>query len=65
VTQRVYKKAKSGKLPNLTGIDSEYQPPKNPNLILETEGRTVIELAEILVELILNNAQDKLSMPTQ
>ena len=61
----LYKKARSGKLPNFTGIDSEYQPPKKPNLILETEGRTVVELAEILVELILNTAQDKLSMPTQ
>ena len=55
----LYKKARSGKLPNFTGIDSEYQPPKNPSLTLETEGRTVAESAKILVELISNDAQDK------
>lgn len=55
----LYKKARSGKLPNFTGIDSEYQPPKNPSLTLETEGRTVEESAKILVELISNDAQDK------
>jgi bifunctional enzyme CysN/CysC len=55
----LYKKARSGELPNFTGIDSEYQPPKNPSLTLETEGRTVEESAKILVELISNDAQDK------
>ena len=50
----LYKKARSGQLPNFTGIDSEYQPPENPNLTLKTEGRTVAEMAEILVEFILN-----------
>lgn len=55
----LYKKARSGKLPNFTGIDSEYQPPKNPSLTLETEGQTVAESAKILVELISNDAQDK------
>ena len=42
----LYKKARSGKLPNFTGIDSEYQPPKNPSLTLKTEGRTVAESAK-------------------
>lgn len=31
----LYQKAKSGKLPNLTGIGQEYQPPENPDLILD------------------------------
>ena len=55
----LYKKARSGQLPNFTGIDSEYQPPENPSLTLKTEGRTVAEMAEILVELISNRSQDK------
>ena len=55
----LYKKARSGKLPNFTGIDSEYQPPVNPSLILETEGRTVAESAKVLVELISIRAEDK------
>ena len=55
----LYKKARSGKLPNFTGIDSEYQPPDNPSLTLKTEDRTVEEMAEILVEAILNRSRDK------
>jgi len=55
----LYKKARSGKLPNFTGIDSEYQPPKNPSLILKTEGQTVAESAKVLVELIATRAQDE------
>lgn len=55
----LYKKARSGQLPNFTGIDSEYQPPINPSLILETEGRTVAESAKALVELISIRAEDK------
>ena len=55
----LYKKARSGKLPNFTGIDSEYQPPKNASLVLETEGQTVAESAKVLVELIATRAQDE------
>ena len=55
----LYKKARSGKLPNFTGIDSEYQPPRNPSLTLETEGQTVAESAKVLVELIATRAQDE------
>jgi bifunctional enzyme CysN/CysC len=55
----LYKKARSGELPNFTGIDSEYQPPENPSLTLETEDRTVEELAKILVKLISNDTQNK------
>jgi bifunctional enzyme CysN/CysC len=55
----LYKKARSGQLPNFTGIDSEYQPPKNPSLTLKTDGRTVAESAKALVELISSQAEDK------
>ena len=52
----LYKKARNGELPNFTGIDSEYQPPKKPSLILKTEDQTVAELAKKLVDLILTRA---------
>ncbi|MDA8814314.1 sulfate adenylyltransferase subunit CysN [Luminiphilus sp.] len=55
----LYKKARSGELPNFTGIDSEYQPPKNPSLVLTTDGRTVEDSAKELVELISARAQDQ------
>jgi len=55
----LYKKARSGKLPNFTGIDSEYQPPENPSLTLKTEGRTISEMARILVDSITDRSHDK------
>ena len=55
----LYKKARSGELPNFTGIDSEYQPPKDPSLVLTTDGRTVEESAQELVALISTRAQDQ------
>jgi bifunctional enzyme CysN/CysC len=55
----LYKKARRGELPNFTGIDSEYQPPKDPSLVLTTDGRTVEESARELVDLISTRAQDK------
>jgi bifunctional enzyme CysN/CysC len=55
----LYKKARSRELSNFIGIDSEYQPPKNPGLILKTEDRTVAESAKVLVQLILTHAQDQ------
>ena len=55
----LYKKARSGNLPNFTGIDSEYQPPINPSLTLKTDSLSVEESAKILVELIIKHAQDK------
>lgn len=32
----LYKKARSGQIPNFTGIDSPYEPPLNPDLSLNT-----------------------------
>ena len=32
----LYKKARSGQLKNFTGIDSEYQKPKNPEIVLQS-----------------------------
>lgn len=33
----LYKKARSGQLPNMTGIDSPYEPPQNAELTLNSE----------------------------
>jgi adenylylsulfate kinase len=32
-----YKKARAGELKNFTGIDSSYEEPENPDLVLDTE----------------------------
>jgi bifunctional enzyme CysN/CysC len=48
----LYAKARAQAVPNVTGIDSPYEPPEHPELRLETVGRDAEALAEeVLVEL--------------
>ncbi|HEX5779766.1 MAG TPA: adenylyl-sulfate kinase, partial [Xanthobacteraceae bacterium] len=42
----LYAKSRSGKLPNFTGIDSPYERPENPELVLDAVSMTADELAE-------------------
>jgi adenylylsulfate kinase-like enzyme len=49
----LYKKARSGQLKNFTGIDSEYQQPTNPEIVLNTESKTPEELAEQVLEYLI------------
>ena len=42
----LYKKARSGEIKNFTGIDSPYEIPKDPNLIVNTENESVEESVE-------------------
>jgi bifunctional enzyme CysN/CysC len=45
----LYKKARSGELKNFTGIDSDYEAPENPEIVVGAGG----ESAELLAELIV------------
>ena len=42
----LYKKARSGQLKNFTGIDSPYEEPENPEIIIDTEELSANEGAE-------------------
>jgi bifunctional enzyme CysN/CysC len=42
----LYKKARSGQLKNFTGIDTEYQKPQNPEIVLESSKKPPEELAD-------------------
>ena len=53
----LYKKARKGQLPNFTGIDSDYEPPLNPDLTINTSNDSIKDCAKILVELISSNAR--------
>ena len=53
----LYKKARSGQLPNFTGIDSDYEVPVSADLIIQTEGQTVDDSAKDLIEVITRNVQ--------
>ncbi len=39
----LYKKARAGEIPNFTGIDSQYQVPQNPEIVLQTEQHSLEE----------------------
>jgi bifunctional enzyme CysN/CysC len=44
----LYARALRGEIKNFTGVDSPYEPPENPEIRLQTVGRTVEEMVDIL-----------------
>ena len=46
----LYKRARAGEIKNFTGIDSEYQPPENPEIRVNTVETTAEEAAVQIVE---------------
>jgi 3'-phosphoadenosine 5'-phosphosulfate sulfotransferase (PAPS reductase)/FAD synthetase len=48
----IYMKARSGQLKNFTGIDSPYEAPEHPEVILSTSQHSAEELAKQLCELL-------------
>ncbi len=49
----LYRKAREGKLKNFTGIDSPYEPPRNPEIRVNTVDMTVEEAADHIIAQIL------------
>jgi len=45
----LYKKARAGQIPEFTGIDSPYEAPESPEILLQTEGR---ELQDCVNEIL-------------
>jgi len=50
----LYKKARKGELKNFTGIDSPFEEPKNPDLEIRTDIKTIEECHKQLVENIIS-----------
>jgi adenylylsulfate kinase len=50
----IYKNAEEGKVSNLTGIQDPYEPPVNPELILDTENKHPAESAEQVMKLLVH-----------
>ncbi|MDP1640454.1 MAG: adenylyl-sulfate kinase [Hyphomicrobium sp.] len=48
----LYAKCRAGQLPNFTGIDSPYEEPENPDLVLDTTSAPAAELAQRVVALL-------------
>ena len=49
----LYKKARAGDLPNFTGIDSAYEAPENPEIIVNCGTQSADEIAEEIVSKII------------
>jgi len=49
----LYKKARAGEVKNFTGIDSPYERPESPDLVIKTETLTVEQSVERLLNFVL------------
>ena len=52
----LYAKARSGELPNFTGIDSPYEPPEQPELWIDTTALSAEDAADAVVELLVRTS---------
>ena len=48
----LYKKARSGEIKNMTGISAHYEAPINPDLEVITDGQSIEESVEIIINFI-------------
>ncbi|HEX3286167.1 MAG TPA: adenylyl-sulfate kinase [Mycobacterium sp.] len=48
----LYARARSGELKGLTGVDAPYEPPEDPDLVLDTTGADIDQLVAQVVELL-------------
>ncbi len=46
----LYRKARAGEIGNFTGVDSPYEPPENPEIVLKTAERGVDAVADQVVD---------------
>ena len=49
----LYQKAREGQIKNFTGIDSPYESPQNPDLIVHTDRMSLSESVDLLLEKVL------------
>ena len=48
----LYKKARAGELKNFTGIDSSYEEPENPDLVLDTSSGNAEQLTDQIIKFL-------------
>jgi bifunctional enzyme CysN/CysC len=53
----LYAKARAGALANFTGIDSPYEPPESPEIRIGTTGRSPVECAEELRDVLRGRSE--------
>ena len=53
-TKGLYKKARKGEVANFTGVSSPYQPPENPDLVVDTGSQTLDESVKLVMNLLID-----------
>jgi adenylylsulfate kinase len=53
-TKSNYAKARSGEIPNFTGVSSEYEEPENPDFICNTEENSPRKCAELILNKLIS-----------
>lgn len=51
----LYKKARAGEIKGFTGIDDPYEPPENPELVLDSDNKGIDELAQEVIDYLDRN----------
>ncbi|AKO64562.1 adenylylsulfate kinase [Methylophilales bacterium MBRSG12] len=46
----LYQKARRGEVKEFTGIDSPYEPPENPDVIIDTQNKSISECVQLILE---------------
>jgi len=46
----LYEKARRGEVKDFTGIDSPYEPPENPDVIIDTQDKSVSDCVQLILE---------------
>lgn len=46
----LYKKARRGEVKDFTGVDSPYEPPENPDIIIDTQDKLVSDCVQMILE---------------
>ncbi|MEC7062348.1 MAG: adenylyl-sulfate kinase, partial [Bacteroidota bacterium] len=50
----LYKKARKGEIKDFTGVSSSFENPVNPDLVLDTENKSINEIGETLISVLIN-----------
>ena len=50
----LYKKARKGEIKDFTGISSPFERPVNPDLVLDTENKSINEIGDTLISVLKN-----------
>ncbi len=55
----LYQQARAGKIPNMTGVNSPYEAPENPDLEIDTSATPVSDLALQVIDYLMDKSSEK------